>query len=131
MPKFRKKPVVVEAQEWPNESCWGVVQEYMDHAPDSKAAVRCRQCERIMDVHGWVVTVEGGHIVCPGDRIIKGMKGEFYPCKPDIFKATYEAVKEDDTATLFGPQLVETLRKLDELSELLRAVGASSNARSP
>jgi hypothetical protein len=37
-------------------------------------------------------TPEGWHIVCPGDYIIKGIKGEFYPCKPDIFEMTYEKV---------------------------------------
>lgn len=40
--------------------------------------------------HGWVDTLEGGHLVCPGDWIIRGVKGELYPCKPDIFAATYE-----------------------------------------
>ena len=41
-------------------------------------------------LHGWIATLEGGHIVCPGDWIITGVKGEMYPCKPDIFEATYE-----------------------------------------
>jgi hypothetical protein len=39
---------------------------------------------------GWVQTLEGGHIVTPGDWIITGVKGEHYPCKPDIFEMTYE-----------------------------------------
>jgi hypothetical protein len=39
---------------------------------------------------GWVKTLEGGHMVTPGDWIITGVKGEHYPCKPDIFAATYE-----------------------------------------
>lgn len=43
--------------------------------------------------HGWIDTLEGGHIVCPGDYIIKGVQGEFYPCKPDIFEQTYERVE--------------------------------------
>ena len=43
---------------------------------------------------GWIATLEGGHIVSPGDYIIKGIKGEHYPCKPDIFEATYEKVEE-------------------------------------
>jgi len=45
-----------------------------------------------MHDHGWIDTLEGGHIVCPGDWIIKGVHGEFYPCKPDIFLETYEKV---------------------------------------
>jgi hypothetical protein len=41
---------------------------------------------------GWIFTLEGGHIVTPGDYIITGVKGEHYPCKPDIFALTYEEV---------------------------------------
>lgn len=40
-----------------------------------------------------IKTLEGKHMVSKGDFIIKGIKGEFYPCKPDIFKLTYESVK--------------------------------------
>lgn len=40
--------------------------------------------------NGWVDTLEGGHVVTPGDWIITGVKGECYPCKPDIFILTYE-----------------------------------------
>jgi hypothetical protein len=36
--------------------------------------------------------LEGKHVVCPGDYIIKGIKGEYYPCKPDVFEDTYEPV---------------------------------------
>lgn len=42
---------------------------------------------------GYVRTLEGGHMVTPGDWIITGVKGEFYPCKPDIFAETYEAAE--------------------------------------
>ena len=52
----------------------------------------CEHCGRIMHAHGWIDTLEGGHIVCPGDWVITGVKGERYPCKPDIFEATYEPV---------------------------------------
>lgn len=45
-----------------------------------------------MQDHGWIDTPEGGHTVCPGDWIITGVVGERYPCKPDIFEATYEEV---------------------------------------
>lgn len=47
-------------------------------------------CGHTMHEHGWIDTLEGGHIVCPGDFIITGVKGERYPCKPDIFAETYE-----------------------------------------
>jgi hypothetical protein len=43
-------------------------------------------------VYRWdIQTLEGSHVVSPGDWIIKGVKGEFYPCKPDVFAATYES----------------------------------------
>jgi hypothetical protein len=54
----------------------------------------CRHCSLAMHVHGWIDTLEGGHIVCPGDWIIRGIRGEHYPVKPDIFEATYEEVPE-------------------------------------
>ena len=41
-----------------------------------------------------IETLEGRHRASPGDMIIRGVKGEFYPCKPDIFEATYESVAE-------------------------------------
>lgn len=43
---------------------------------------------------GYIVTLEGGHIVSDGDYIITGVKGEKYSCKPDIFEQTYEKVED-------------------------------------
>jgi hypothetical protein len=54
----------------------------------------CQHCKGKMDDHGWIDTLEGSHTVCPGDWIITGVKGEMYPCKPDIFAATYDPVSE-------------------------------------
>lgn len=62
---------------------------YFRH-PDVRGETACRHCGEFMMSHGWIDTLEGGHNVCPGDWIIKGVKGEFYPCKPDIFELTYE-----------------------------------------
>lgn len=86
MPKFRKKPVVIEAEQffegsqpWPE----GVERRAAEDMSDSDLA------------HGyfpWIETLEGGHIVSEGDWIITGVQGERYPCKPDIFDATYEPV---------------------------------------
>ena len=55
----------------------------------------CEHCKATMHVHGWIDTLEGGHIVCPGDYIITGVKGERYPCKPDVFAASYEVVENE------------------------------------
>src|SRR5262245_11717549 len=57
--------------------------------PDVDGKRYCENCGNKMEWHGWIDTLEGGHIVCPGDWIITGVKGEHYPCKPDIFEATY------------------------------------------
>jgi hypothetical protein len=53
----------------------------------------CEVCSKPLDdIHGFIKTLEGGHRVCPGDWIITGVKGEFYPCKDEIFRMTYEAI---------------------------------------
>lgn len=111
--KFRKKPVVIEASQWkrngdhPDDNCdmfdypddqgnvftrpgEGKVVRYYRH-PQVSGEKACEHCGRTMHDHGWIDTLEGGHIVCPGDFVITGIKGERYPCKPDIFEATYEA----------------------------------------
>lgn len=62
--------------------------------PDVPADHICKHCGGFMQVHGWIDTLEGGHIVCPADYIITGVHGEHYPCKPDIFEKTYELVIE-------------------------------------
>lgn len=110
---FRKKPVVIEAHPWfknvdhPDDNCdifdypdgngnvfqrpgEGKVVRYYRH-PDVPGDKTCEQCGKPHHVHGWIDTLEQGHRVCPGDWIITGVKGERYPCKPDIFEATYEA----------------------------------------
>ena len=105
MSKFRKKPVVIEAHQWFKngdhpEDRWspeGVIPEgwegrvvrYFRH-PQIPGAQICSKCGYTMHEHGWIDTLEAGHNVCPGDWIITGVKGERYPCKPDIFTATYE-----------------------------------------
>jgi len=76
MAKFKKKPVVIEATQW------------FKHGDHPKVTIMPRGSESV--AYGWVHTLEGGHIVTPGDWIITGVKGEHYPCKPDIFEATYE-----------------------------------------
>jgi hypothetical protein len=73
--------------------CEGKVVRYF-RRPDVPGPTLCDHCSRTMHDHGWIDTLEGGHIVCPGDWIITGVKGERYPCKPDIFAATYEPVAD-------------------------------------
>lgn len=78
--KFRKKPVVIEAVQWFRHGDHPLV--VADPSP------------HVRSDHGWIETLEGGHVVTPGDWIITGVKGEHYPCKPDIFEMTYERVPE-------------------------------------
>jgi len=85
MAKYRKKPRVVEAVRW-NESV--VAFELVVSWAGDKYAFK-------MSGEGLLIrTLEGDMLAGPGDWIIKGVKGELYPCKPDIFAETYEPVEE-------------------------------------
>ena len=93
MTKFRKKPIVVEAEQWHGDKVGPAICSVRYYrSPDDPGERACERCGLIMHVHGWIDTLEGGHTVCPNDWIITGVAGEYYPCKPDIFEATYESV---------------------------------------
>lgn len=77
---YRKKPVEVQAVQWNDENKDEVL-EFCGEA-------------RIKEDSLFIDTLEGTMEASKGDYIIKGVKGEFYPCKPDIFEATYEEVDE-------------------------------------
>jgi len=84
MPKFRKKPVVIEAEQFTDENKDRVFNWMTgNRAPDFNEAG-----EPVLKIQ----TLEGVMAANLGDWIIKGVKGEFYPCKPDIFEQTYEPV---------------------------------------
>lgn len=89
MPKFRKKPVVIEARQFDGtkESANHILAWIGSHGANAKRADNTEPDEGIV-----IATLEGNMIAIPGDWIIMGVKGEFYPCKPEIFKTTYEAV---------------------------------------
>ncbi len=91
--KFRKKPVIIEAIQWQVHGDSPQVEHYLVKPDESGSPVFCQYCGLAWCFHGWVKTLEGGHIVCPNDWIIQGVKGEFYPCQPDIFEQTYERVE--------------------------------------
>ena len=110
MPYCRKKPVIVRYDLWekngdhPFDACEvfhdkdgspfmgeGKVVRYF-RRPDVPGDTECRHCGRMMHFHGWIDTLEGGHVVCPGDYVITGVKGERYPIKRDIWEATYDDV---------------------------------------
>lgn len=90
MGHYRKKPVVVEAFRWTGgpdqdeDPVWAI-----DAMKRGDIQIRKGQyCPLVMEI----ATLEGTMRAYPGDWIIKGVKGEFYPCKPNIFAETYEAV---------------------------------------
>lgn len=93
--KFRKKPVVIEAEQWDGKFD-DVVFSFIWFIAFKDRETECPQCHNPLSRHGRVNTLEGSHIVCPNDWIITGVKGERYPCKPDIFEATYELVAESE-----------------------------------
>ena len=73
-----------------------MVRRFRSPAPEVMGLKVCENCGRIMHEHGWIDTLEGGHIVCPGDWIITGVAGERYPCKPVIFQQTYDPVEGEN-----------------------------------
>lgn len=85
MGKYRKKPVVIDAWQFTEETKDQVFNNvtcnrYPDFTPDGKPALR-------------IQTLEGEMTANLGDWVIRGVAGEFYPCRDEIFRATYEAVE--------------------------------------
>jgi hypothetical protein len=95
--KYKKKPVVIEAVQltWPN---WNVVCEFVSkeafgggiYLEDETLEPTTKEFTHTLGL--WIETLEGRMLAKQGDYIIKGIKGEFYPCKPDIFDQTYDEV---------------------------------------
>lgn len=102
MPKYVKKPIAVEARQWfKNGDHPGMVVPYQ--LPPRRAhQAECRVCGQDLSKHGWIEMLEGGHIVCPGDWIIAGVRGERYPCKPEIFAATYDLAESREAEASGG-----------------------------
>ena len=97
----RKKPVVIECMKWTGENSVAVKDFCGDKVRFvSDAVLSCSVAA--------IKTLEGTMPATPGDIIIKGVNGEFYPCKPDIFEKTYEIIKDKPTSV----ELVETKHDL-------------------
>jgi hypothetical protein len=83
--KYRKKPVVIEAVQWTGDvESWNKIM--------AMGLTQWKPGEMGTDTFV-IETLEGDHLAKSGDFIIKGVEGEFYPCKPDIFEQTYEPVE--------------------------------------
>lgn len=87
--KFRKKPLVIEAIQWEGNN-WDEVHNFMQEFHGSKIAYEDAEELAIKTGELNIRTLEGVMTAIKGDWIIKGVNGEFYPCKPDIFEKTYE-----------------------------------------
>jgi hypothetical protein len=91
--KYRKKPVEIEAVLWDGNRV-SEATEWISEAVNTEWG-KPNGIIRINDPAGNKIiinTLEGEMTAMPGDYIIKGVKGELYPCKPDIFEMTYEKV---------------------------------------
>lgn len=104
MKKFRKKPVVIEAIQWTGENIVDVA-EFMH----SCSGFNINKFTKTVIIE----TLEGTMSASKDDYIIKGVQGEFYPCKPDIFEQTYE--------TVFGDEFITEVN----ITELLKVAEAS------
>jgi hypothetical protein len=98
--KYRKKPIVVDAEVYKP----GMEDGYISRCTwyeeprewnECKSCFSLKECQRDYFVEiPYIETLEGKMLITRGDYIITGVKGERYPCKPDIFHMTYELVKE-------------------------------------
>jgi len=105
MPKFRKKPVVIDAVLWDGNDISSVLNFVLDGHEDFSHLPKAPDDPHINSGIGhtpadgklYIPTLEGTMTANPGDWIIRGVKGEIYPCKPDIFAATYESEESSVT----------------------------------
>jgi len=98
--KYRKKPVEIEAIQWTgSKNSFDRVRQFCPEIRDGGAVwhPNAQGGDDDCNTSSWplfIQTLEGLHTASIGDYIIKGVKGEFYPCKPEIFEMTYEKVEE-------------------------------------
>lgn len=105
MPKFRKKPVEIEAMQW--DGSLAGIEKIKLAFPDLCTAVLSKKHEQ---VYCWEIkTLEGNYKVSVNDFVIKGIKGEYYPCNPEIFAASYDAV-ENAQLMATAPEMLEALQ---------------------
>jgi hypothetical protein len=98
--RFRKKPVVIEAVQVTGENRREVAVWIRENGGNSDGMCGDSECQECMVR---IFTLEGTMTASDGDWIIKGVNGEFYPCKPDIFEATYEPAGATIEVSASGP----------------------------
>ena len=84
--RFRKKPVIIEARQFRFDGDWKLLADWCGGQLNTTS---------LIGPHIVIHTLEGDHKALLGDWIIRGVQGEFYPCKDSIFTQTYEPVNEE------------------------------------
>ena len=110
MPMFKKKPVVIEANQFDGTLA---AKKMLEDDFGVTTVDATTYDGKLLNWH--IGTLEGPHEVTPGDWIIRGVKGEFYPCKPDIFEMTYELKDECWRLTAANAALKSALQDFDAL----------------
>ena len=87
--KYKKKPIIIEAVQWTGINL-EEIKSFVGDSLDYNYKTNWDSSD-LSNIEVKIKTLEGDHIASIGDYIIKGVNGEFYPCKPDIFKKTYES----------------------------------------
>lgn len=135
MQKFVKKPVVIEAIQYNGEN----IKAIEDFVGKKLSTVMASD----VDVKLIIPTLEGDMKASKGDYVIKGIKGEFYPCKPDVFKQSYNMIKENNgilsegekrVRKSFNPSALKrvenfksiTASAIDKIAEVERRVKSAS-----
>lgn len=90
MPKYRKKPVVIEAMKLTRDTA-NDVYDWLNTCGAKIPGASVGSAGISLEIE----TLEGIHTASDGDYVIRGVHGEFYPCKPDIFEQTYEPVEDE------------------------------------
>lgn len=120
MTRYRKKPVEIEAVQFTGDNIEEIA-EFMG-IPLAGLQVSVDAVLRMdgnygENTHIHIPTLEGTMTANCGDWIIKGVKGEFYPCKPDIFDETYEVIEDEGMTDLKSKPYPKSLLKLPEMTD--------------
>lgn len=93
--KYQKNPVIIEALQWTGSNEIQIMDFVRKKLQFSVPPFAAEYDKNLEDKHYKIIipTLEGDHVAQRNDFIIKGVKGEFYPCKPDIFNITYSQIQ--------------------------------------
>ncbi|MBV2180939.1 MAG: hypothetical protein KUL86_06845 [Castellaniella sp.] len=122
---FTKKPVTISAIRWTGENLRDVIEFTGKHPRWGEWFASWEDYERHVREDGQrfkIFTLEGTMVADPDDWIIRGVKGEYYPCKPDIFAATYDAAQQPSAQDREDAERYRWATALDDNSETLHSI---------